>query len=168
MLTSNAVSLIIAIMALVISSTSSVYQIRELRQQTNKADAQIASGTDASVQMTFQHMSRVFIEYPEIRPLFQPSDIFPAPEVSTLDNSTRLRAETLCDDLLDCFENAYRAEKDERFQWSGPLWNYYDNIMKRSEFLYNYFYNHRDWWPNDLYTRALDARNSRGDGTPGH
>jgi len=152
------VSLSFAIAALVVSVLSSSYQIREMRRQTQKAETQIGSNLDDSIFSELRFLSSTFMEFPSLRPIFQPSQNFPPPATSTLDHDSLLRAETICDHLMDVFERSYDGGINPNFRWDGPIWKYYEQVMCRSDFLFFYFDAHKDWWPEALYQRALDAR----------
>jgi hypothetical protein len=92
---------------------SATYQIREIRHQT---DAQLSSSSDDAVFLT-STLSSTFVDFPNLRP------IFPAKRnrsTADLDDESRGRGETVCDDLTDLFERASLVAANPRSSGMAP------------------------------------------------
>jgi hypothetical protein len=158
MSTTDATSLIVAVVAIVVAVITATFQILELRRQTTRTEAQLASSADDALEESLRHLSCTFLDHPELRSIFQPSPFAPAPEKGIMSRETRLRAETVCDDLMDTFERAYRNAADPLYPWKGEIWAYFDQMMQSSDFMFEYLLEHEPWWKSKLVERAIKAR----------
>jgi hypothetical protein len=160
MTTSNELSLAISSLALVTSGLGTAFyfvQTREIRRSNSKLEAQLEDAAAEELRSTLEGTSRAFLEYPKIRTVFHPDESEDG-KGDALTHEDTLRANTLCEDFLDAFERVLQVEKDNRRSWSGSCWPFYDDLMQRSDFIYDYLERHDSWYLPELLERAKEVR----------
>jgi hypothetical protein len=99
-----------ALVAVVVSNVFYARQAREMRTQTLNASRDLALSAHESMKTWYIEIGRIFIEHPELRPLFYADERNgPLVEPST---ANRLRAATVAEHLLDSMEDAADFESN--------------------------------------------------------
>lgn len=156
-------SLLVSTAALIAAIAGNVIfaiQARELRAQSEELSHDLGLSAQRTVNDSFLEIGRVFIEHPRLRIVFYPDESSQPPPPLTEED--RLRAATLCEHILDAFEQMGAYKNDKTFEYTTEYEKYLDALLTRSDFLYTFLERHAEWYPQ-LRLRAEALRSTRAD-----